>query len=75
MQPMIQISKSIDASCLRAVGGKALIELAEQRISQGLAPPPEIYRIEYRQRLDWSKFPNWAQPVDPQVFDGCCHEG
>ena len=72
---MIQISKSIDAGCLKAVSDEALIKLAEQRIRQGLAPPPEIYRIENRQRIDWLRFPGWARPVDPQIFEGCCHEG
>jgi hypothetical protein len=52
-----------------------LVRLAEQRMHRGLAPPTEIYRIENRQRVDWQKFPVWARPVDPQVFDGCCHEG
>ena len=52
-----------------------LIELAEQRVRQGLAPPPRIYQIEFRRRIDWSRFPAWAQPVDPEVFNGCCHEG
>jgi hypothetical protein len=52
-----------------------LIKRAEDRIRHGLAPPPEIYRIEYRQRIDWSQFPSWAQPIDPEVFDRCCHEG
>lgn len=52
-----------------------LFELANQRIRQGLAPPPEIYKIEYRTKFDWSQQPDWAKPVDPQMFDGCCHEG
>jgi hypothetical protein len=72
---MIQFSTSSDVGGLASVRGKALIKLAGERISQGLAPPPEIYRIEYRRYIDWSEFPTWAQPIDPQVFDGCCHEG
>jgi hypothetical protein len=52
-----------------------LVRLAEERMHRGLAPPSEIYRIENRQRVDWRDFPVWARPVDPQVFDGCCHEG
>jgi hypothetical protein len=57
------------------VDGEALIKLAEQRIHQGFAPPPEIYRVEYRRRIDWLKLSDWARPVDPQLFEGCCHEG
>ena len=72
---MIQFSSSSDRGGLESVRGKALIKLAGERISHGLAPPPEIYRIEYRRYIDWSEFPTWAQPIDPQVFDGCCHEG
>jgi hypothetical protein len=66
---------------VRSAGGHlatcddTLIKLAEQRMNHGLAPPPEIYRIENRRRIDWLLFPDWARPVDPQVFEGCCHEG
>jgi hypothetical protein len=52
-----------------------VIRLAEERAHRGLAPPPDIYRIELRRRVDWSRFPAWARPVDPEVFKGCCHEG
>lgn len=72
---MIRITKPRHARLRKAVGGEALIKLAEQRIGQGLAPPPDIYRVEYRGRIDWLQFPDWARPVDPQLFDGCCHEG
>ena len=72
---MILITRSSDKVCPSAVGDDALIKLAEQRISQGLAPPREVYRVENRQRIDWLKFPGWARPVDPEVFVGCCHEG
>ena len=72
---MIQITKYNDGGSPKQVSGNALIELAEQRIGRGLAPPPEIYRVEFRRRVDWLKFPGWARPVDPQVFEGCCHEG
>lgn len=53
----------------------AIQRLAENRIRRGLAPPPDAYRIENRIRIDWSKFPPWAWPIDPEVFDRCCHEG
>ena len=72
---MIQFNTLSEASSLESVRGKALFRLAEERISQGLAPPPEIYRVEFRRSIDWSEFPAWAQPTDPQAFDGCCHEG
>ena len=52
-----------------------LIELTEERLSQGLTPPAEIYRVEYRRLIDWSKMPTWARPMDPELFAGCCHEG
>jgi len=72
---MILILKSIDMGCRKDVSVRPLIRLAEQRMRNGLAPPPEIYRIENRRRIDWLRFPAWARPVDPELFDGCCHEG
>ena len=72
---MIPITESSDAGRRMDVSWGALIQLAEQRMSHGFAPPPEIYRIENRRRIDWLRFPDWARPVDPQVFEGCCHEG
>ena len=68
-------TKSSDAGGWMEVGGQELIESAERQIRQGFAPPPKIYRIEYRQRVDWLRLPDWARPVDPQLFEGCCHEG
>jgi hypothetical protein len=55
--------------------GDALIEHSRQLARRGLAPPERIYRVEYRRRIDWTQFPAWARPVDPEMFDGCCHEG
>jgi hypothetical protein len=72
---MIQIANCKAGNVSRSDRGAALIKLAQQRMRQGFAPPPEIYRIEYRGRIDWWQFPDWARPVDPQLFDGCCHEG
>lgn len=48
---------------------------AAERVRQGLAPPKEIYETPYRDRIDWSRFPEWARPNDPEVFEGCGHEG
>jgi hypothetical protein len=46
-----------------------------QRLSKGLAPPREIYDVRNRERIDWSKVPDWARAPDPEVFEGCAHEG
>jgi hypothetical protein len=46
-----------------------------ERVKQGLAPPKEIYGTPFRDRIDWSRFPEWARPSDPEVFEGCGHEG
>jgi hypothetical protein len=54
---------------------RRLQRLAAERLSRGLAPPPEIYKVPYRERLDWSGFPEWARPSDPELFQGCSHEG
>jgi hypothetical protein len=72
---MIQFNKSVNQIGAQSDSSSELIELATRRMRQGLAPPAEIYRIEYRNRLDWSEFPSWARQLDPDIFDGCCHEG
>ena len=54
---------------------EGLTRLAEERMAKGLAPPREIYDIPYRDQIEWSKFPEWARPIDPEIFEGCCHEG
>jgi hypothetical protein len=52
-----------------------LESLAFERTRSGLAPPREIYEVPYRDRLDWSKFPEWARPIDPELFQDSGHEG
>jgi len=47
---------------------------ALERVSQGLPPPPEAYASPARERIDWSRFPVWARPSDPELFEGQ-HEG
>jgi hypothetical protein len=54
---------------------KKLEALALERARKGLALPREIYKVPYRDRIDWSRLPEWARPVDPEVFQGCGHEG
>jgi hypothetical protein len=46
-----------------------------ERTGQGLAPPREIYDVANRNRIDWSRVPEWARPSDPELFEGCPHEG
>ena len=52
-----------------------LAEVAAARMRQGLAPPAEIYQVHVRSHINWADFPEWARPLDPDAFDGCCHEG
>lgn len=52
-----------------------LLEVAEARLDQGLSPPRELYLVQNRNRIRWMDFPIWARPSDPELFDGCCHEG
>ncbi len=54
---------------------RRLEQLSAERVRKGLAPPPEVYRAPYRARIDWSKFPDWARPTDPELFEECGHEG
>jgi hypothetical protein len=58
-----------------AQAASSLEERARQRTQQGLAPPREIYDIRNRDRVDWSTLPEWARPSDPDLFEGCVHEG
>ena len=55
--------------------GSSLEQLAAERVQQGLPPPREIYTLPYRDRINWSDFPAWARPTDPEMFEGCGHEG
>jgi hypothetical protein len=52
-----------------------LEKAAAERLSKGLAPPREIYDARYRDRIDWNRIPQWARSVDPELFEGCVHEG
>jgi hypothetical protein len=54
---------------------KELEQRAVERARLGLAPPREIYDVCNRTRIDWSIFPEWARPIDPEVFEGAGHEG
>jgi hypothetical protein len=54
---------------------RTLERQASERMRQGLAPPTEIYETPYRGQIDWSKFPEWARPSDPELFQDCGHEG
>jgi hypothetical protein len=48
---------------------------ALERLQKGLAPPREICDVQNRGRIDWTRVPEWAQPADPESFEGCGHEG
>jgi hypothetical protein len=52
-----------------------LRERAAERVRQGAAPPREVYEVQNRSRIDWSLFPEWARPSDPELYEGCAHEG
>ena len=58
-----------------AQAASSLEERGRQRTRQGLAPPRELYDIRNRDRVDWSTLPEWARPSDPDLFEGCAHEG
>ena len=76
--PGEMIPRAIGCSRRRNVAAQAASSLekrARQRMRQGLAPPREIYDIRNRDRVDWSTLPEWARPSDPDLFEGCAHEG
>jgi hypothetical protein len=64
-----------DVSPPTAVDVQQLERRAAECISLGLAPPREIYQAPHRGQIDWEKFPMWARPSDPELFEGSCHEG
>jgi hypothetical protein len=70
-------SRPAEAGAPRVSGGgeDLLTRLAAERLAAGLAPPPEIYQVPYRNQIDWSQFPEWARPSDPDLYEGCGHEG
>ena len=52
-----------------------LEQLTAERLRRGLPPPREVYAVPFRDRVNWSEFPAWARPTDPEMFEGCSHEG
>jgi hypothetical protein len=54
---------------------ESLEQYALARTRKGLAPPREVYNAQNRSRIDWSRFPEWAKPIDPELFEGSAHEG
>jgi len=52
-----------------------LESLALERVRKGFPPPREVYDVQNRSRIDWSRFPEWAWPTDPDLFTGTAHEG
>jgi hypothetical protein len=68
-------SPSASTTARLAPNGGALEAKALERLERGLAPPREIYDVQNRGRIDWTRVPEWAQPADPDAFEGCAHEG
>lgn len=52
-----------------------LASAVQRRVHAGLAPPAEAHLVQNRRKIDWSQYPSWARPADPDMFDGCGHEG
>jgi len=69
----------LDAVAGEAAATEATLQTLEQyalaRTRQGLPPPRQVYEAQNRSRIDWSLFPEWARPIDPEVFEGTAHEG
>lgn len=51
---------------------RALSEARQGRVSEELK---ELHKVPWRTSVPWSLFPAWARPTDPEVFEGCGHEG
>jgi hypothetical protein len=69
----------LDAAAGARAGARPELQTLEQealeRVRRGLAPPRAVYEAQNRGRIDWSRFPDWARPTDPEVFEGSSHEG
>jgi hypothetical protein len=69
----------LDAAAGHPAGTATQLQTLEQealeRVSKGLPPPREVYEAQNRGHIDWSRFPDWARPIDPEVFEGSSHEG
>ena len=66
----VESSTAQNSASTRSLEASAL-----ERLEKGLAPPREVYDVQNRGRIDWSRVPEWAQPADPESFEGCAHEG
>jgi len=69
----------LDAVSDSAVAPEPKLQTLEQdaleRTEKGMPPPREVYDVQNRSRIDWSRFPQWAKPTDPEAFEGTAHEG
>jgi hypothetical protein len=52
-----------------------LESVALESAYQGRTLPREIYALPFRSQVDWTLFPDWARPVDPEMFQETGHEG
>jgi hypothetical protein len=75
MEPVGAIGPVVGRGTPGASKTQDIIRRATERMSQGLAPPREVYLAPYRNQIDWSRFPDWARPSDPEMFEGSGHEG
>jgi hypothetical protein len=70
------VSRGAEAALPEAPrSAEGLEQVALDRVGQGLPPPREVYEVRNRDRIDWARFPAWARPSDPELFEGCAHEG
>jgi len=71
----IQLLGAVAGESAASSGLETLEQYALERASKGLPPPREVYDAQNRNRINWSRFPEWARPIDPEVFEGSAHEG
>lgn len=55
--------------------GALMVDVIDRRVRAGFSPPAEAHLVQNRHKVDWSKYPTWARPADPDMFEGCGHEG
>jgi len=74
-EPEAQARKPYEPEAQARDDVQTLQARALEQVQKGVAPPKEIYRVPYRNQIDWARFPAWARPIDPEIFEGAGHEG
>jgi hypothetical protein len=71
----IELLGSMRKSAAESDPVEKLQQAAAECLEKGQPPPRVVYEAQNRNRIDWTKMPEWARPADPELFEGAGHEG